>query len=161
VLFACERLWREGLSFELLFVGGNGWNSERFAARIARLASAGLPVATRSAISDDELSALYRAAAFTVFPSLAEGYGLPIVESLRHGTPVITSSFGSMHDLAAPGGALLVDPRDDVAVGDAIGRLLTDDGLRDRLRREATARRFPDWGDYSLRAWSAAVGHSS
>ncbi len=55
----------------------------------------------RQAVSEEELEQAYRTAAFNVFPSLHEGYGLPVVESFSRGTPVVTSDFGSMRDIAA------------------------------------------------------------
>ena len=69
------------------------------------------PSRPSAALPDDLLWAAYRQAYCTVFASLHEGYGLPVAESLASGTPVITSNFGSMRDLASHGGALLVDPR--------------------------------------------------
>ena len=79
-------------------------------------------------------------ARFTVFPSLNEGFGLPLAESLACGTPAVTSDFGSMREIVdGGGGALLVDPRDDHSVADGMRSLLTDDGLL----RAFASRRWP------------------
>ena len=95
------------------------------------------PCKPSSALPDELLWAAYRLAYCTVFPSLHEGFGLPVAESLASGTPVITSNFGSMADIASQGGALLVDPRDDETLTDALRQLLTDRALRDRLAAQA------------------------
>ena len=70
-------------------------------------------------------------------------------ESLAAGTPVITSRFGSMAELAEGGGALTVDPRDDHDLRDAMRALLTDDALHLRLREEAAARPPRTWDTYA------------
>ena len=139
------------------FVGGNGWRGESFAAAVSRLVDAGRPVVTRRALSDGLLWAAYERADATVFPSLNEGYGLPVAESLLAGTPVVTSGFGSMREIAAGGGALLVDPRDDRDIADAIDRVLFDEETAARLRAEARRRTGRSWSDYSKELWSYLV----
>ena len=154
VLHAAELLWRGGLAFSLLFVGGNAWHSERFHRRLADLQAAGRPVEAARGIADDTLWALYRVARCTVFPSLNEGFGLPVAESLASGTPAVTSNFGSMREISAHGGTLLIDPRDDHAIAGAIETLLTDDRVHARLVREAAARPMRTWDDYAREAWA-------
>ncbi|WP_255589650.1 glycosyltransferase [Cellulomonas sp. PS-H5] len=155
VLHAAELLWREGHEFSLSFVGGNAWDSEAFQARLAAAQAAGRPVETGSKIADEHLWAAYRLARFTVFPSFNEGYGLPVAESLAVGTPAITSGFGSMQEIAAGGGALLVDPHDDASVADAMRTLLTDGATLRRLRAEAAARPARTWDDYAAETWTS------
>lgn len=157
VLHAAELLWREGLRFSLSFVGGNSWGSESFSRRLADLQRAGRPVDTESRLSDGQLWAAYRLARYTVFPSLNEGFGLPVAESLAVGTPAITSDFGSMLELAADGGALTVDPHDDHALADAMRKLLTDDALHARLHRAALARPPRTWDMYAEEVWNFLV----
>ena len=160
VLHAAELVWREGLDFDLLFVGGNAWNSTRFIERLAELQRAGRPVRSLRRVDDATLAALYRRAAFSVFPSVNEGYGLPIVESLALGTPVITSGFGSMREIATSG-SVLVDPRDDRSIAEAIAGLLRDDEHRAALAGEARARDVRRWEAYADELWSFMVhgGH--
>lgn len=158
VLHAAELLWREGLGFRLTFVGGRGWGSEPFVAALDRLRSQGRPVSMATSFDDPTLFAAYRQARFTVFPSLNEGFGLPLAESLACGTPAVTSDFGSMREIAGDGGALLVDPRDDHSIADAMRRLLLDDGLLARLRDEAARRPVRTWDNYAQDAWTYLVG---
>ena len=157
VLHAAELLWRRGVVFSLLFVGGNTWQSDRFHHRLAELQAANRPVEAARGIGDNALWALYRVARCTVFPSLNEGFGLPVAESLASGTPAVTSNFGSMREIGAPGGTLLIDPRDDHAIAGAIETLLTDDLVHARLVREAAARPTRTWDDYASEAWEYMV----
>jgi glycosyltransferase involved in cell wall biosynthesis len=153
VLHAAELLWRDGLRFSLTFIGGNAWNSDAFRATVESLQASGRPVETISSASDALLWSGYRLARFTVFPSFSEGFGLPVVESIMSGTPVITSNFGAMRDNGLPGGALLVDPRNDHALADTMRELLTDDGLLTRLREEAAGRTSRTWDEYAAESW--------
>jgi glycosyltransferase involved in cell wall biosynthesis len=154
VLHAAELLWREGRRFSLCFIGGNSWNSESFTRTLEDLQAAGRPVEALLAADDDLLWGAYRVARFTVFPSLNEGFGLPVAESLACGTPVITSGFGSMKEIADDGGgALLVDPRDDHALAGAMRTLLTDDAELDRLREQAAKRPDRTWEQYADEVW--------
>jgi glycosyltransferase involved in cell wall biosynthesis len=157
VLHAAELLWRDGLTFSLLFVGGNSWNSERFTRALHDLQAAGRPVHAVRALTDDLLRAAYTIAYCTLFPSFNEGFGLPVAESIASGTPVITSNFGSMREIAGPGGALLVDPRDDHDIARALKSLLTDDDLRASLAREIRARPQRTWEEYAEETWDYLV----
>ena len=154
VLHAAELLWRDGLQFSLSFVGGNSWGGEAFTRRLAELQRTGRPVDSESKLSDGRLWAAYRLARFTVFPSLNEGFGLPVAESLAAGTPAITSDFGSMREIAVEGGALTVDPHDDHAIAGAMRRLLTDDALHAELARDAGQRPVRTWDHYAAEVWA-------
>ena len=154
VLHAAELLWREGHRFSVTFMGGNSWNSEGFQATLGALAGAGRAVESISAATDDLLWGGYRVARFTVFPSLNEGFGLPLAESLACGTPSVTSNFGSMREIVEMGGgALLVDPRDDHSVADGMRALLTDDLLLRQLREQARSRPRRTWDMYARETW--------
>jgi glycosyltransferase involved in cell wall biosynthesis len=158
IVFAAERLWDEGLRFRLRFIGGGSANVIRAFDRRARaLAERGRPIEVWRAAKDDELLASYRAARFTVFPSLHEGFGLPVAESLAMAVPVVTSDYGSTAEIARDGGCLLVDPRDDDAILGAMRTLITDDRLHGRLVAECLARTPRTWGDYADELWTVAV----
>ena len=156
LLHAAERLWREGLRFELLLIGGAGWG-HAFPDAVARLQRHGRTVRTVKEASAQELDDAYLRARFTVFASLHEGFGLPVAESFEHGTPVITSNFGSTAEIAQDGGAIVVDPYDDEALTGAMRTLLTDDGLVEHLRRAIAARPTRTWEDYASELWDSIV----
>jgi glycosyltransferase involved in cell wall biosynthesis len=154
VLEAAERLWaRSDRSFEMVFLGWTGWLGEDFDQSVDELVSRGRPIVVRKRCSEVELWAAYRLARFTVFPSLIEGFGLPIAESLASGTPVITSNYGSSAEVAGKGGCLLVDPRDVDELERAIALLLDDDETLGKLRAEAAAVETGTWGRYADRLW--------
>jgi glycosyltransferase involved in cell wall biosynthesis len=86
-----------------------------------------------------DLEGLYALAGAVVFPSLAEGFGLPVAEGMARGVPVATSDRSSMPEVAG-GAALLFDPEDPRSIADAIERLLVDGELAERLRAAGLAR---------------------
>jgi glycosyltransferase involved in cell wall biosynthesis len=90
-------------------------------------------------VPDRTLAVLYRLAGVFVFPSLYEGFGLPPLEAMASGTPVITSNVSSLPEVVGDA-ALLIDPYDSDALADAMARVLTDKALQDDLRRRGFAR---------------------
>lgn len=90
-------------------------------------------------VSDAELGGLYRAADLFVFPSSHEGFGLPPLEAMAVGTPVVAARAGALPEVLG-GAALLVDPRDPAALARAMERALTDEGLAGRLRERGRRR---------------------
>jgi glycosyltransferase involved in cell wall biosynthesis len=157
VLYAAEVLWREGTQFRLRLVGPAGWTTEALDRRLETLQAAGRPVTAERGLDDEQLWAAYRRARFTVFPSLHEGFGLPVVESLALGTPVIATDYGSIAELADDGGMVLVDPRDDAAITDAMRGLLLDDERLEQLRKAALERPVRTWDDYARELWQCLV----
>jgi glycosyltransferase involved in cell wall biosynthesis len=161
VLEAAETMWRSGQRFDLIFAGGSSWGGSEFDIYLEELAAEGFPVRRYARVAENSLWALYRLARFSVFPSLLEGYGLPIAESLASGTPVITSNYGSMAEIGHGGGAVLVDPRDSVALASAMSSLLDDNELWNRLVSEARSRVFPTWDEYSESVWIDLIGSTT
>jgi glycosyltransferase involved in cell wall biosynthesis len=88
---------------------------------------------------DDTLAVLYRLAALFVFPSLYEGFGLPPVEAMASGTPVVTSNVSSMPEVTGDA-AVLVDPYDVESIVDGMRRVLTDPTLAAEMRRKGVLR---------------------
>jgi len=100
--------------FKLVFVGRPGWNTEALMSEIAADKRLAGTIVHLGDVDDVALSELYRHASFCVYPSLYEGYGLPIVEALSYGRAVIASSAGSMPEVIQDFGPCL-DPTDDEA----------------------------------------------
>ena len=90
-------------------------------------------------VPDKTLASLYRLASVFVFPSLYEGFGLPPLEAMAAGTPVITSNVSSLPEVVGDA-AILIDPYDLDAIADAMRRVLTDDALRQDLRARGLVR---------------------
>ncbi len=127
------RAWGET---ELVVVGAPGWGPDP-----ARRAHAlGLDGAVRfvGAAPDADLPALYGGALAFAFPSLWEGFGLPALEAMAAGAPVVASNRGALPEVTA-GAALLVDPA-PAPLADALARLLAEPALRERLRAAGLAR---------------------
>lgn len=92
-------------------------------------------------VSDDELAAIYAGATLFVFPSFHEGFGLPILEAMNYGIPVIASNISSIPEVVELEEALF-DPMDTQAIADKIEQALTDSSLRDRLIANSEERRL-------------------
>ena len=90
-------------------------------------------------LPEDTLAVMYGLAGVFVFPSLYEGFGLPPLEAMASGTPVVTSNVSSLPEVAGDA-ALLVDPYDPQAIADGVHRVLTDETLRHDLRLKGLAR---------------------
>lgn len=102
-------------------------------------------------ISDDDLIALMRSATALVFPSFYEGFGLPVLEAMGTGCPVITSKNGALHE-AAGDAALFVDPSSIDSIADGMVKLATNALIREALRKKGLERS-------SLFAWDASVSN--
>jgi glycosyltransferase involved in cell wall biosynthesis len=100
-------------------------------------------------VSDSEMITRYRACHFTVFPSVAEGYGLPIVESLWLGRPCLCADFGAMAEVARDGGCLAVDTRSTLALKNGLESLILNSALRRDLAATAIRRPMRTWRDYA------------
>ncbi len=109
----------------LVVVGGRGWSSEIVHARMAKAEREGW-LRYMAFVDQRSLPALYAGARLMAYPSLYEGFGLPIVEAMASGTPVLTSSTSCMPEVAA-GAARLVDPLDVGAISTALAECLSDD----------------------------------
>ncbi|NLE43622.1 MAG: glycosyltransferase family 4 protein [Chloroflexi bacterium] len=118
----------------MLWAGLPRWDSGHLLQR-ARSAGVILP----GFVPQEDLPAIYRQAAMMVYPSIYEGFGLPPLEAMACGTPVIVSDTTSLPE-AVGDAALLVDPTDAQAIGAAITQILRDDSLRLRLRRAGLER---------------------
>ena len=112
----------------LVVAGAQGWLNDSVRDRVGRL---GLAESVRFAgyIAEDDIAALYSLATVFAYPSLWEGFGLPVLEAMACGTPVLTSDVSSLPEVAGDA-ALLVPPTDVEAIADGLTRLLGDAALR-------------------------------
>jgi glycosyltransferase involved in cell wall biosynthesis len=122
---------------QLVLAGKKGWLYEDLFAQVERLGLAG-QVLFPGYVKDADLPALLSGATAFVFPSLYEGFGIPVLEAGACGVPVITSNTSSLPEVAGDA-ALLVDPHDVDAIAEAMHRLVTDEALRIELSRRGLA----------------------
>lgn len=121
----------------LVLTGARGWHAEALDAELAR-PGAGTIVRTND-VSDEELDALFRGADVFAYPSLYEGFGLPVLEAMARGVPTLASNVSSLPQVAGDA-ALLVDPTDVSEIAEGLARLLTETGLADDLRHRGLQR---------------------
>jgi alpha-1,3-rhamnosyl/mannosyltransferase len=126
------------LSPRLAIAGGAGWKNQEI-----HQAAATSPVAADirflGHVSDADLPSLVSGALAFVYPSLYEGFGLPPLEAMACGTPVITSNRSSLPEVVGDA-ALVVDPDDRMELADAMARLVSDARLREHLRARGLER---------------------
>ena len=103
-------------------------------------------------VDEPTLESLYRSASVLVFPSLYEGFGLPLLEAMGHGVPAVVGAAGALPELAH-GAALSIDAEDPNAIAGALERLLADESLRSKLGEEGRRRaRGYTWASAAERA---------
>ena len=122
---------------QLVLAGKKGWLYDDLFAQVERMGLAGR-VLFPGYVDDADLPALLSGALAFVFPSLYEGFGIPVLEAGACGVPVITSNTSSLPEVAGDA-ALLVDPHDVDAIAEAMTRLVTDAALRTELSRRGLA----------------------
>jgi glycosyltransferase involved in cell wall biosynthesis len=115
-------------------------------------------------VADRDLPPLYRFAEALTYPSLAEGFGIPVLEAMACGTPVLASPRGALPEVGGDS-VLWVEPEDEEAIADGIERILTDSELRGRLRAAGPRRAAGfDWNETAkktLGAYRRAAGFDS
>jgi glycosyltransferase involved in cell wall biosynthesis len=122
----------------LVISGGEGWRYEGVREEMDRLKIGGRVIFT-GRVEDSELRALYSGAAVMAYPALYEGFGLPVLEAMACGAPVLASNTSSLPEVLGSAG-LLVDPLEVEALTAGIDRLLGDESLRRGLRSKGLAR---------------------
>jgi len=138
----------------LLCAGQPGWGGQDV---LALAESAGLAdgrVRLLGRVSDPDLAVLLARATVVVVPSLAEGFGLPVLEAMAVGTPVLTSTAAALVEVG--GGATYVSELDAPELARALAQVAQDGPLRDRLRRDGPLRAAAyDWDDAARTLWRA------
>lgn len=143
-----------GVDAELVVVGPEGWSTELPEAGVRRLGF----------VPDADRDALFAAAAVVCYPSLREGFGLPVLEAMVQGAAIVTSATTSTAEVAGDA-ALLVDPLDVDALAGALARLLEDRSLAERLgvaaRERAATFTWARTAEATVAAYRAALGSAS
>lgn len=119
----------------LVIAGGPGWGSIDLPNVVARLKIAD-HVRSLGYVDENTLAALYKNALFLAMPSLYEGFGLPLLEAMVYGTPVLTANNSSMPEVAGDAG-LFVDALDIKSIHDGLSQMIIDDALREKLAGQA------------------------
>ena len=133
-----------GSDWQLVF-GGSDWHGAEAIHAAARQSPFASEIRFLGFVRDEDLPNLYRAAEVFVYPSLYEGFGMPPVEAMACGCPVICSTNGSLGEVVG-NAAAIADPQDVNSIANQLGLLATDAKLRERLRQAgfARAKQF-DW----------------
>jgi len=148
---AFERLCRDGFPGPLVLVGQDGWKFEAIAARLAASPVAARILRVRDA-DDDDLAALYGACTMSAFPSLAEGFGMPLLESMACGAACVVSDHPALVELGQRD-CVAVPATDADALADAMIRLWRDPDHRATVSARGPARAR----DYAFPRWAARV----
>jgi len=122
----------------LVLAGSNGYRASEICARIAK-SPARRRIHLLGYVLQPVVERLYRTATALAFPSLDEGFGLPVLEAMSAGLPVVTSNRSALAEVSS-GAALLVDPADTAAIAAALRRVVEDSGLRSELISKGVAR---------------------
>jgi glycosyltransferase involved in cell wall biosynthesis len=122
---------------QLVLAGPAGWHADELEGELSRVGP-GMIVRTGH-LSGEDLDVLYRGADVFAYPSLYEGFGLPVVEAMARGVPTLTSDTSSLPEVAGDA-ALLVDPTDVSEIAEGLARLLTDHAFAEDLRQRGLQR---------------------
>jgi glycosyltransferase involved in cell wall biosynthesis len=141
VIRCYARLVAEGQVGEmrLVMVGTRGWKMESIFQELKKLGSVSERVVVTGFVPDEDLAPIYSHASMFVYPSLLEGFGLPPLEAMQCGVPVITSNTSSLPEVVGEAG-IMVPPTDADALCQAMATLFQDRELRDRLAGRARER---------------------
>ncbi|MBL9077499.1 MAG: glycosyltransferase family 4 protein [Planctomycetes bacterium] len=122
----------------LAIAGGSGWKNSAVHEAVARHGLAD-KVHLLGFVTDEELVALYNTCALFCYPTLYEGFGLPVIEAMSCGAPVVTSRVASLPEVGGDAVAYVDDPKDTAALSRVLQQVLEDDALRQRLRQQGLA----------------------
>jgi len=112
--------------------GGKGWQDEELLGEIEKAQKQGDKIIQTGYVPEEDLPALYSGASLFLFPSFYEGFGIPILEAMACGVPVITSNVSSMPEVAGDA-AILVNPKSPEEIKEAIIKILGDEDLKKEM----------------------------
>jgi glycosyltransferase involved in cell wall biosynthesis len=138
IISGFERLQKNHPDLQLVLAGKKGWLSDEIFKSMDRSPSR-QKIKYLDFVSEDDLSSLYRSALCFVYPSIYEGYGLPVLEAMASGTPVITSKSSSLGEIAGDA-ALLIDPLQIDELVSAMEMIYSDQSLRNSLKTKGIDR---------------------
>ncbi|UXM85521.1 glycosyltransferase family 4 protein [Methanococcus aeolicus] len=138
LLKALYKLKKQGIKHKLVITGPKRWKYKSIFETIEKLNLQNEVIFT-GYVPDEDLPALYNAADLFVYPSLYEGFGLPPLEAMQCGTPVITSNTSSLPEVVGDAG-IMVNPYDVDELANKMYEVLTNDGLRDELSKKGLER---------------------
>jgi glycosyltransferase involved in cell wall biosynthesis len=118
--------------YTLVLAGGKGWKDQGIRTKLENLQQKGEKIIVTGYVNDADLPPLYSGASLFVFPTLFEGWGMPVVEAMACGTPVVTTNNSSMPE-AAGDAAIMVDAHDVKALTDEIEHVLNDKKLAESM----------------------------
>jgi len=160
LLEACETLWAGGTRFQLRLIGlANRETGTATVGRIERLRAAGRKIRYDGPVTDPVLEQAYADCAFTIYPSVAEGFGLPVAESLLRGKPCLCRMDGALGEIARPGGCASIRLGAAADIATALHSLLTMPAELAALEDAARRRTFRTWSQYvaELRVWMKSL----
>jgi glycosyltransferase involved in cell wall biosynthesis len=160
LLDSCEQLWSQKRSFQLHIIGHvNTETGGRALARLRDLQRAGRSLRYDGPSTDEAISDAYARCSFTVYPSIVEGFGLPVIESLARGKPCICSAHGALGEISRDGGCVPLSSLDAATIATAIASLLDAPDRLASLAETARRRSFKSWADYTreLTTWMRSL----
>jgi len=160
LLHACEKLWQQKQNFQLRLIGMSHPTTGQAALRkIDQLVAVGYPLRYDGAVNEETLQSAYEECLFTVYPSMMEGFGLPVLESLQRGKPCICSAHGALGESACGGGTIMLETLTPDDLSKAIDTLLHDANHRDQLSAAARSRTYRSWDNYTsdLLGWARSL----
>jgi glycosyltransferase involved in cell wall biosynthesis len=159
LLRAIAKLKKKGIKEKLVIVGDSGWKTKELSIIINEL-NLNKEIIFAGYVSEEELLLFYNLASVFVFPSIYEGFGLPVLEAMKSGCPVVASNNSCLPEIAGKAG-LLVDPLDSTAFAEAIEKVLTDSLLRKRMillgKKRASEFSWKKTAEQTIKAYKRAA----
>jgi glycosyltransferase involved in cell wall biosynthesis len=138
----------------LVLHGPNGWLGDEVGEGLRHRGIQTRTIVSEGSLPRSELAALYNRAHVLVYPSLYEGFGMPVLEAMACGTPVVTSNISALPECAGDA-ALLVDPLDTEALAEAVERVIEDPAVAEELSRKGQKRAATfTWAEAARRTWA-------